>query len=208
MTTWSPLDEYATNLLPYSEDFYGYWTQLTGGNVIGNSSEGPFGEMNASLVEDNSNSGYGQLVYEVNISNNNSKCFSLFIKKDTDETRIVGIRQKFVSVTDSPTLRINTYTGDYYVIPGLSEISIDGYGVDDYGTYWRAWITTSATTLLTYVVILPALAQSLEVDATNTIIGSVIIFGAQLEYAETPTGYIKTDGEAVTVEKRTEWAIA
>jgi len=201
--TWTTVTEFVTNLIPYSEDL-SQWTEL--GSVIDSENyyESPFGDRSATLVTDTSDADFGQLFYNVVANSNNSHVLSAFILKDEDETRVPSLRITF-NGTKRVAARINTKTGEHYVVAD-TEITETNSGVDDYGDYWRLWVTGKRETgQINSVVLFPATTTSISAAADASVTGSAVFFGIQLETGTNPTGYIKTEGEAFNKRKVGEW---
>ena len=202
MTTWTIPSDEVTNLLPYSEDFT-QWGKDYDEEIQNNYSFDPFGYVGGTLVTDISESTLGQIYYLVNLNGTLTRVFSVFVGKDTNTTRVCTLRMAYSGAIGA--LRLNTYTGEVYPFDGGTNVTFVDYGCDDYGTYWRPWVATKKDTLVS-VGLLPSNAVTIDGNSDLTLKGSAVFFGAQLEIGTNPTGYIKTDGEAVTTEKKTEWA--
>ena len=202
MTTWSDPSEFVTNLLPYSEDF-SQWSSFNGEEAGNYYSNDPFGNPGGSLVSDISDTTLGQLFTTLNINGTVTRVFSVFVEKDTNVNRVCGLRMSYLT-SIAASLRLNTYTGEVFSIAGTGVTIVD-YGCDDYGTYWRPWVASKKDTLVS-VGILPSNALTVSGATDNTLVDSAVFFGAQLETGTNPTGYIATNGVALTDEKQTEWA--
>lgn len=204
MTTWTSPESLVTNILPYSEDFTQWSANYgeTAGNFV---TTDPFGQPGGSLVSDTSTSELGQLFSTVNLSGNITRAFSIFVQKDSVTSRVCGIRMSYTGSV-AGAIRLNTSTGETALNTG-SGVQVVDYGADDYGDYWRLWIASYKSDVnLVSVGILPSNATIVSGSSDVTLTGSVVVFGAQLEVGVEPTGYISTNGEAVTSERLTAWA--
>ena len=201
--TWTTVTEFVTNLIPYSEDL-SQWTALGTVTDSVNYYESPFGDRSATLVTDSSDADFGQLYYTIVADANDNHVLSAFILKDEDETRVPSLRITF-NGTKRVAARINTKTGEHYVVAD-TEITETNSGVDDYGDYWRLWVTGKRETgQIVSVILFPAATTSISAAADVAVTGSAVFFGLQLETGTDPSGYIKTEGEAVTKRKVGEW---
>ena len=201
MTTWTAQTEYATNLLPYSEDF-SLWTLASNVSLQPGQTD-PFGQPSAVRITDTSSAAFGQVLYTLNLDGTVTRVFSAFVMKDSDTSRVCSIRMNYTGGV-SMSIRLNTYTGEVATVTG-SGITLVNHGVDDYDSAWRIYVASYKDTLVN-VGLLPSNATTLSSSASVSIKGSATFFGAQLEVGTDPTGYIKTEGVSVTSKKLTEWA--
>jgi len=211
--TWTIESDEVTNFIQYSENFEN-WVKGAGyTTVVNNYGIDPFGFRSAAYVEDTSTTQYGQIYISL-ISNGNEgidgnvqRTFSMFVKKDSVTTRTCTITMRYGIPAKVAGTNLNTSTGNSSLF-GTTEtgMSNTGSGIDDYGDYWRMWVTSRNTVYpLQSVMFIPANSSAIGVGGNVNNVGSCVIACAQLELGSDPTGYIKTEGEWVTKRKVGEW---
>jgi hypothetical protein len=135
--------------------------------------------------------------------------FSVFVLRDEvpASDRFLAIRIEYIKgkQEEFADVCIDTSTGKTTTnTPGF----VSGYGAMKKGKFWRLWVSARHAWKVNRVWIVPAAGRGAETfPYKNNVIGSATVFGAQLESGLKPTGYIKTEGAAVTAEKLTSWAV-
>lgn len=182
----------STNLLTYSEQFsHANWAGSNPATVTDNTHYGPTGEKTADTIADVSATLY-ETCYQnlTSVSTTNPYALSIFIRKDNDETRFPLIQGFFKGSTyERNEVMFNTKTGDFKIMFGSPVVSID-----ELYDYWRIkFVIQSGDTLNNEVgmVIYPAMGTvwgSISIAAQ----GSIVAWGAQIEYAGTVGHYTPT----------------
>jgi hypothetical protein len=190
------LEDAATNLLPYSEDF-SHWSTI-GTVTVTPGQPDPFGGTAATLISD-VDSGVSAAVYYTGWvpPANDSYVYSIFLAQDPSSS--VNIFRVY-DVTSASTLADATVTWSGGV-PTVALRSGTGTPGNVEGPYLdaagRSWYRVS----LQVPGIVAAHTQRVYLyptDATVSLTGSVYAFGAQVERYYVPTSYIRTAGAAVT----------
>jgi hypothetical protein len=129
----------------------------------------------------------------------NTHVFSIFVKKDNDETRFPEFQASILAgATEEHKVQLNTKTGATNV--RVNTAATDSHRVDDYGDWWRLSLNCtndgSGTTFT--AKILPSITAVIGgVDATVT--GSVVLDQAQIELNQSyPSSPIITEAAAVS----------
>jgi hypothetical protein len=190
------------NLLKYSEqvDMVLSWGII--GNPLSrtaNQATAPDGTLTADKLERLSagNARIGQQIAITALASPTYYTFSVFIKKDNDETRFSEASLVIDgSGSSSLYVDINTKTGATAVRFSAGTAS---HVVADFGLWWRLCITvlggTSCTTISSTLV--PVIGDVLGLYNGNTL-GSAYFWGAQLEAGSFASSYIPTLASAVT----------
>ena len=191
------LEPQRTNLITHSEDFTNaYWNKLNSVIVSDNEEISPDGTLNASLIS-SPNTSNNLISNSISVSANTDYTFSVFIKKDNNESRFPELYLRFYTSGSSAYeqyIQINTKTGITNV---RAEFGVNSNTVEDYGDYWRLSLTTNSNTQTDCTFGFNP-AKSNVFGTINQQVGSAIIFGAQLEEGSYTTSYIPTSGSAVT----------
>lgn len=190
-----------TNLCLRSQEFdNASWTGDA--TVTANTDAAPDGTVTADRIEDASTSANAARSQQVAIQDDsNWVTFSIFVKKDTDETRFPEFQLLLLNGTTNPRRRISlsTKTGATAIVASDGTVSSR---VDDYGGHWRVVINcqnNSTGNTGASVVIYPARAASLGGPIENAVTGSIIFWGAQIEEnASDASSYIATTDVAAT----------
>ena len=181
------LENSATNLITYSEDFT-QWSFKTGVGVSSNEITSVDGALNGSKIETTANgSRYVGNNYTLSTGNNT---FSVFAKKGVNNW-------VYLNVIKDGTNNWN-YTFD--LENGLiGQSNSSAYSttakIEDYGNGWyRCSITANVTSAGVFTARIYCADSSTDV---STIVGSnVYIYAAQLEQGSYPTSYIPTQGQS------------
>lgn len=193
------LEGVGTNMIFPSEDFNS-WSKDQA-TVTTNTAIAPDGTLTAGTITDD-RTDYSEYVYKLATPVNSLPyCFSVFIKKDSDQTRFPMIATTCSGATSVfANLFVDTKLGICKPRPGYLP---DSYGIIDHGTYWRVWLrvvnnATGNTELNTSIKPAQGLDWSLADPYTATATGSITCWGAQLEQSPFPTSYIPTTSTAAT----------
>ena len=199
------LEPQRTNLITYSEDFSDAgWYKLNSVTVSDNEEISPDGTLNASLIN-SPNTSNNLINNSISVSVNTDYTFSVFIKKDNNESRFPELFLRFYTSGGNAYeqyTQINTKTGITNV---REEFGVNSNTVEDYGDYWRLSLTTNSNTQTDCIFGFNS-AKSNVFGTSNQQVGSAIIFGAQLEQGSFPTSYIPTNGESGGVTRSAETA--
>ncbi|WP_299077117.1 hypothetical protein [uncultured Paraglaciecola sp.] len=187
----------ATNLQPYSQEFSNavYTKTVT---VTDNTDTAPDGTTTADTIEDDNAAGFENLVDANTIPDDSlDYTFSIFVLKDSDETRFPELRLALQGGTSQYRyFQFNTATG---ATSSTGSAGTSTYTVEDYGLYWRVIVTVtnnSSGNTSALWTLYPAISMSLGSGSNLAATGSIIIWGAQLEQSSVPTSYIHTPSTA------------
>jgi hypothetical protein len=183
-----------TNLLTYSQDFSNSDWIKENASITANSTISPDGTTNSDTIS-------SVLALESSVSQietiatNTSYSFSVYIKKDNNESRFpeIVLRTDGVSYVEQ-YVQLNTKTGATVVRYQNGTVS---HKVESLGSYWK--ITLTNVGLLDVLIIARIRPAVTDVFGTyNPQIGSIIAWGAQLEAGSYATSYIPTTSASVT----------
>lgn len=184
MVKWRAKD---VNLCLYPEDFT-IWSPLDNPRpvITPNTDLAPDGTMTADRLEDSVTDNYPRVVQDIAIPNTvQSWTFSIYIKKDNDETRFPEIHFRTLGVPGGGA-QINTKTGETVIRFG-GNFTVSS---EDSGDYWRfilVLFNINGDTLIR-IQIFPALAKVFG-GADLSALGSIVVWGAQLETGTVATTY-------------------
>ena len=195
------IEEARTNLLLQSEDFSTTWVDsaVTPVGISTNTTVAPDGNTTADTLTDDSAVNFEGLEQAITVANNSTPwTATVYIKKDSDETRFSELQIKLTGGTlQRVNVSLNTSTG---AILERASTGTTVVSVQDAGDYWRLRVTVdnnSTGNVTLEVFLFPAAGNTLgTISATAT--GSIIAWGAQLENAAFPLSYISTTTAAVT----------
>ena len=194
-------EEARTNLCLQSEDFGTTWAD-SGGSPIGistNTTVAPDGNTTADTLTDDSALNWEALKQTFTVANDSTAwTATVYIKKDSDETRFPELQIHLTGGTlQRVNVSLNTSTG---AILERASTGATVVSVQDAGDYWRLRVTVDNNTtgnVTLEIELFPAAGSTLG-TITASATGSIIVSGAQLENAASPSSYIKTTTAAVT----------
>jgi len=184
-----------TNLLTYSEQFDNAAWSKSNAIVTANSSISPDGTQNADTLT-SSSAANAQILQIKSTTALAVYSASIYVKKDNNESRFPEfyLRTEAVSYNEI-YLQINTKTGASVIRFENGTVS---QSVESSGDYWRVKLTLTNTADTSIIFgIRPAATNVFGTFAPQ--VGSVIIWGAQLEQSASATEYIPTTTAAVSV---------
>jgi hypothetical protein len=173
------------NLLTYSEQFdNAAWTK-DNSTVSVNSAIAPDGTTSADTITSNSAS-EAKVVQYKSVASYTTYTATVFVKKDSNESRFT----EFYLRTEAGAyqeiyFQLNTKTGASVIRYQNGSASKN---VESYGDYWRVSATLTNTTDSTMLFgIRPAATNS--IGTYNPQVGSVTVYGAQVEIGAVATSY-------------------
>lgn len=193
------LEPAATNKCIRSRDFSVGWYNGSGTCGAVQDQVGIDGAANKAWTLTDAESGaYSTKSLDITIpADTNGHCFSLFIKKDNDETRFPFLEIAYSGGTSvTAQVKINTKTGAVTQYTGTPNT----YGSDSCGGWWKVWMSeaNNGTNTTMVISILPAACDS-GGSATPSAQGSIIVDGIQVEFnTKYPTSFIETSGSEAT----------
>ena len=176
------LEDEATNLVPYSEDF-SQWN-LIGITVTSNSVISPNGSLNASKLVATSGSSNKVIAQSISAG---TRTASVFAKKGEFEGLFIGTG----TVGAFFNLNTHTFRANYASAP-------TSYKIEEYGNGWYRYsltFTISSSDNL-YIGANDNVSNTLAITGNGA--NGIYTWGASLEVGSYPTSYIKTTNQAVT----------
>ena len=170
--------------------------------ITSNTAIAPDGTLSADKIEDTSAAATQEGYYNPNtLLAGQWQTFSLFIKKDNNESRFPEFFNRMFNGGTSEVysvIQLNTKTGAIIERVGGGTRS---YKIEDYGDYWRLQISLldNNTGNVTYrFYIRPAFTDVFGNVANNATTGFIEVWGLQNEVGSYATSYIPTSGSTVT----------
>jgi hypothetical protein len=204
------VEEQRTNLTLQSEQITATgWTN--GGCVLtADSTVAPDGNTTADTIEDDSAVAFREVHTTSGyvVSDNQSYTFSVYILKDAiaPTTRFPAIRLEYSGGTSTGTdFFLDTQSGATNSNKFSGAGTVGDVGAVDFGDYWRFFgtFTNDATgnTVLGFTIF-PAIGANADLQTeTAAAIGSIIVWGMQVELGAFLTSYIPTTSATVTRAK-------
>ena len=187
------------NLLQRSEEFgNAIWGS---GSVTSDAAVSPRGDQTADQISDASAVAASAFAQSVPVQSSAATyTFSVFVKKDQDETRFPELRIQPKGGTAEPLTagQLNTKTGAYEIRAGSGSMT-----VSDAESYWRVSLSETDTASGNTQVecsILPAFTDVLGGTENVELTGSVTVWGAQLNQGSTALAYEKTDNNQTLID--------
>ena len=182
------MENSATNLVTYSQDFSSGWS-LDDATVSINSGISPDGTLNATLLKGNTNSSRHNLVTSAGA--NNTGTFSIFVKAK---------ELKYVQIASANTVNqyVNFDVEDGII--GTVGSSFSNAKIEDYGNGWYRCIVVSANQFngFYFSLVNGLNATWLESWVMPNSTDGLYIWGAMLEANSVASSYIPTNGSSVT----------
>ncbi len=186
------VEDAATNLLLYSEQFnvgpHGNWQ----GSITPNATTAPDGALSADKFVENATVNGHSTNYNLAVTSGVIYAFSVFVKAAERTKAVVALAVNNGAFNGSAML-VDLTLGTASVLAG----SPLAYGVTDYGNGWFRCYVTSAAILTTTGVPYVGAYKTSEYYAGDGSSG-IFVWGAQLEVGSTPTSYIPTTSAAAT----------
>ena len=191
------LEPSRTNNVTYSEDFTQWTKQSITDSEISLVSNSLTGSVDASELEDTSTSNYARLTLNTTTLASTAYRFSCFVKKTT------GVQTScpaFQLEIGHDYLVLNTTTGETKTDAldagntNYSDINV----IDFNSEWWKLEMTATSVGTSTRVAIYPAFTGTFGSSASSSNIGTVTIYGIQVEQGSYATSYIPTSGSTVT----------
>ena len=176
------LENSATNLIGYSEDFSDSSWSKNSITVESNSSISPDGSLNADKI---TKSASNALIRQY-ISTTGANTFSVYVKKGS----LSWVRLYIASSTESAECWFDLENG----LTGHTSGNPDDIKIVPMGNGWYRCIITKNTTNINNFRIYPSQADD-NIFGTS---GDIYVYGAQVEVGSYPTSYIPTNGTTVT----------
>jgi hypothetical protein len=187
------------NLLQRSEEFgNAVWGA---GSVTSDAAISPRGDQTADEISDASAVAVSVFTQPVPVQSSTvTYTFSVFVKKDQDETRFPEFRIQPKGGTSEPLTagQLNTKTGAHQIRTGSGSMMVS----DEEG-YWRVAVSEADTASGNTEVecsILPAFTDLLGGEENVELTGAVTVWGAQLNQGSTPLTYEKTDNNQTLLD--------
>lgn len=195
--------EARTNLVTYSEEFDNavFWPVVRA-SVTANDAAGPDGASTADRFVEDSATGTHQATAVITVTADTVHTVSLYVKEGSGSVRALRIDFTESSFSDGFRVLFNPSTGEIVTSQTFGAGSGFSTSVQDAGNGWyRVSLTgklnavaTSARLLLFMQSNLTAFSASYTGDGSS----NLLLWGAQLEAAPTPSSYIPTSGSTVT----------
>jgi len=164
--------------------------------VVPNNDSAPDGTGTADTVTDSSGAATQDKTFAL-VNAATTFTYSLFVKKDSDETRFPAFVAAISGGAVAVRLVFNTKTGASVTEIAGGALSVTSEVIDYDSDYWRARITLTnpGATIVTTMGIYPAWASTLTITPDVTATGSVVAWGGVIT-----TGSALTDYKVTTYE--------